>query len=329
MPALMQRARGALALPLLLAACDPAGLDLGFGAEPTGTVAVGVYLDRDGSRTLTGLDTVYQGAVVRLRPQAGGAPVATATTTLQGIATFDGVRLGDYLVTVDPASVGDSLQVADIDADSVRVTAAADQVSATARLAFPEFSVRQARLRPAGSRVSIRGVVLAGLQSFADQSSHLADTSVALRLTGLALLGGLTGNNPGDSVVVRGTLGQSNGQPVLTSGTLIRVATRPAPVGKAVSSGTAATAQNGALDADLVLVTSVTVSDTVSQGADFKVTASDGSGALVIILDSNIGFTRTQFRPTRVLSVRGVLVPDGLGGWVLKPRGTGDVTFLN
>jgi len=319
----------ALALSVTIVGCDPAGLDLGFGAESTGQVAVGVFLDRDGSRSATAFDTVYRGASVSLRPVAGGAPVATATTDAQGIANFTQLRLGDYFVTVTQASIGDSIQVSDISPDSIRVTAIANAAGVTVRLAYPESSIRQARLLPPGRRVFVRGLVLAGVQLFSDQSAHMIDTSVAIRMTGVALLGGLTGNNPGDSVVVVATTGQANGQPILTSATLTRVTPRPAPVPKAVSSGVAATAQSGVLDADFVLVSSVVISDTATVGADFRVTASDGSGSLTILLDANIGFVTSGFRPLRTMNVRGVLVPDGLGGWRLKPRGGGDVTFLN
>lgn len=315
--------------PLVLAACDPAGGDLGFGAEPTGDVAVAVYLDRDGSATPTASDTVFQGARVSLRPQGGGAPVATVTTDVQGVALFSAIRLGDYRVTVDQASIGDSLQVAKITTDSLRVAAIAPQVSATVRLAYPEVSVRQARLLPAGRRVFVRGQVLAGVQLFSDQSSHMADTSVAVRLTNVALQGGLTGNAAGDSVVVLGTVALVNGQPVLSSARVTRVATRPAPIPKPVTSAVAASAQNGALDADLVLVSSVLVSDSMTVAPHFRVVASDGSGAVTIELDVNLGIVTSGFRVGRIMNVRGVLVPTGQGSWILKPRGAGDVTFLN
>jgi hypothetical protein len=288
-----------------------------------------LYLDRDGSGTPTAPDTLFQGARVSLRPAAGGAAVQTATSTVQGIATFTSVRLGDYRVTVDPLSVGDSLQVAEIDSDSIRVSATAPQVQVAVRLAYPEVSVRQARLLPAGRRVFVRGLVLAGVQLFSDLSSHMADTSQAVRLTGVALQGGLTGNAAGDSVVVLGTVSQSNGQPVLNNARLTRVATRPAPVPKAISSALAANAQNGALDADLVLLSSVMISDSMTVAPHFRVVASDGSGAVTIELDANLGFNTTGFRVGRIMNVRGVLVPTGLGSWILKVRGGGDVTFLN
>lgn len=329
MRALMLRAAAALIPPLVLAACEPAGTDLGFGAEETGEVSALVYLDRDGSGTPTSFDTLLTNATVALRPRAGGASVATAVTDIEGVALFENVPFGDYVVTVESGVLGDSLLVAAIEEDSIRVELAAPEVAVTARLGWEEVSIREARTRASGTVVFIRGTVSSGVQIFSDLSTHMADTSLAIRMTGLTLLGNLTGHNPGDSVVVRGIIGQANGQPILTSGRIIRVATRPAPIPTSITSGVAATAQNGALDAAFINLTSVTISDTSTVAPDFRVVASDGSGAITIILDANINFNRTAFRPDRVMNIRGVLVPSGQGSWTLKPRVTGDVTFLN
>jgi len=57
------------------------------------------------------------------------------------------------------------------------------------------------------------------------------------------------------------------------------------------------------------------------------VIVSDGTGNLTVLLDGNINFPRTSFRPGRSMNARGVLVPDGVGGWVFKPRDLGDVVL--
>lgn len=324
------RLAGSLPLVALLAGCENDGSDLGFGTAPTGAVAALVFLDRDGSTTATAPDTVFKGASVVLRTLGGGASVATEATGDDGIAIFEEVPVGDYIMSVTQSSIGDSVFVADIDIDTVRVAAGAQTgVAVSVRLAFQEVSVSQARLLPAGRRVFLRGTVLSGIQSFADQSMHIADTSRAVRLLGVSLVGGLTGNNPGDSVVVLATVASANGQPVLNPSRVTRVATRPAPVPSSVTTGVAATANNGLLDGGLVQVTAALISDSSTAAPDFRVTASDGSGSLVVLLDGNLNFPTTAFRPGRSMTVRGVLVPTGQGTWVLKPRTLGDVTFLN
>lgn len=313
----------------LAAACTNAGSNLGpgGGGERTGAVSVGVYLDRDGSRTVTSLDTAFAKARVSLLIRNSTDTFKTVVSNGSGISRFLDVPLGQYTIVIDPKSVGDSIQIQAIDSTDIRVIASADTVSALARLGYPEVSIRQARTLPQGRRVFIRGLILAGVQSFRDTTSHLSDSSGALRLTRVALRGGLTGNTPGDSVSVLGLTSSRAGQPTLDLASIARFGFRPEPIPLPVGTGQAANAGNGALDAGLVQVTGAIISDTITVAPDFKVTMSDGTGSLDMILDGNISFPRTQFRPGRSLNARGVLVPNGVGGWVFKPRGLGDVTF--
>ena len=321
-------------LPLLFAtACVSAGSDLGFGPDETRTIAVIVYLDRDGSRTPTAvLDTLYRGARVALFTKGSSDTFKVATTNPFGAAYFTQVPLGQYRVDIVPSSIGDSIEVQAIrvglvDTNEVRVTFEQDTTFAEGRLGYPEFSIREARNLPTGRRVFIRGVILAGVQSFRDTTSHVTDSSLAIRLTRVALKGGLTGNNPGDSVSVLGVTSSRAGQPTLDNATISRFDTRPAPIPLPVSTGTAATASNGVLDAALVRLTSAIISDTATVSPDFRVTISDGTGSLRMILDANIPFPRAAFAPGRSMQAVGVLVPDGIGGWVIKPRGLGDIVL--
>jgi hypothetical protein len=119
------------------------------------------------------------------------------------------------------------------------------------------------------------------------------------------------------------------GQPTLDNAIISRFATRPPPTPLPVSTAAAATANGGLLDAGLVLVTGATISDSGTVAPHFQVTASDGSGNLKILLDANLNFVRSNFRPLRSMNVRGVLVPDGAGAWILKPRDGSDVQFNN
>ena len=312
-----------------VAACDNAGSDLGFQASATSAVSVDVYLDRDGSRTVTALDTVFANARVALIVVGNGDTLATAISNTLGRARFESVPLGQYRVVVVQSSIGDSIQVAAVDSSVIRLVAADTNRLVLARLGYPEVSIRAARALPAGRRVFIRGVILAGVQSFRDTTSHVADSSGQIRLTRVVLRGGLFGNSPGDSVSVLGVTSTRAGQPTLDNAAIARFAVRPPPIPLAVSTATAANAGGGALDAALVQITGATVSDSLTVAPDFRVTVSDASGNLVIILDGNIPFARGNFRPGRSLNVKGVLVPDGAGSWTLKPREVGDVVFNN
>jgi hypothetical protein len=313
---------------LLAAACSNSGSNLGPLPALTRTVQVGVYLDRDGSRTVTPLDTVFVRARVALLIRANSDTFRSALTSANGTARFTEVPLGQYTVTIDPKSVGDTVQIQAIDSTNIRVTAADSAgVGVLARLGYPEVSIRQARTLAPGRRVFIRGIILAGVQSFRDTTSHLSDSTGALRLTRVSLRGGLAGNNPGDSVSVLGLTWSRAGQPTLDLASVSRFGTRPPPIPLPVATGNASSAANGTLDAALVQITGAIISDTVTVAPDFTVTVSDGTGSLEMLLDGNIPFPRTQFRPGRSLNARGVLVPNGVGGWVFKPRELGDITL--
>ena len=329
----MRRFAPRLAAPLFLAAlaaCQNAGSDLGFAVTQTGGIFVGVYLDRDGSRTqVATIDTVFANARVALLTRSGTDTLKVVVTNAQGVAQFDEVPVGEYRITVDPGSIGDSLVVQAVDSANVRLTAGGTNPIVVVRLGYPELTIRQARALPLGKRAFIRGVVLVGVQAFRDTTSHVSDSSGQIRLTRVQLRGGLTGNSPGDSVSALGTASSRAGQPTLDLAIVSRFGTRPAPIPFSVTSAAAATANGGALDAALVQVIGAIISDSATVAPDFRATASDGSGPIKIILDANLPFARTAFRPGRSLNVTGVLVPDGAGGWNLKPRSTGDVSFNN
>lgn len=316
------------AVALLMVACDNAGVDLGFPEQETNVIVAHVFLDRDGSRSRTVLDTVYAGARVALIQRRSGDTVQTAVSDNGGLSTFRDVALGEYAIAVAAGGLGDTLQVATIDSANLTIRRGDDTTRIQVRLGYPELSVRQARAATAGKTVFLRGVVLAGVQSFRDTTSHLADSSGTIRLTNVVVRGGLAGNVPGDSVTVLGVIASRLGQPTLDHALIGRFGSRPAPLPTIVTTAVAASANAGALDAGLVQVVAAAITDTVSTLPDFKVVVNDASGPLTVMLDANIQFPRTSFIPGRRLTARGVLVPDGNGGWSLKPRDLGDATVF-
>lgn len=312
---------------LLLAACANEGSDLGFGPAPTADIAVVAYLDRDGSRTPNAIDTVYRGARIGLFVKASADTFQVGTTDATGLVRFRNLALGEYTVVVVPSSIGDSIEVQRVDTNEVRLTAATGTFDVLVRLGYPEFTIEEARQLPLDKRIWIRGKILAGVGSFSDTTSHVLDASGTLRLTRVSLRGGLVDNGPGDSVAVLGFTSLRAGQPTLDQALIGRVAFRPAPVPLTVTTSVAASANTGAMDAALVQVAEATIVSTETIGADFKVVVNDGSGPLVMILDGRHAFPRAEFETGGTLGARGVLVPDGLGSWVLKPRNVLDVTL--
>jgi hypothetical protein len=324
-----------------LAGCDNSGVDLGFGTIKTNVVRATVYLDRDGSHGISAVDTTYSGARVALLQRGTTDTVASVLTDSRGVALLTNVALGEYSVAVSPVGLGDSVLVAAIDTSivlpstnkptiDIKVSLQRDTTDVLVRLSYPELNIRQARNAVPGKRVFIRGIVLAGIQSFADRTTHIADTTdLAIRLTGVTLKGGIVSNPPGDSVTVLGLTGSLLGQPSVVQAAITRLAARPAPIPLSVSTFEAATAKGGTLDANLVRITNALISDTGSISPDYKVVVSDGTGSVTIVLDGDIlNFNLNAFVPGRHVNARGVLVPDGAGGWTLKPRDPTDVAVF-
>ena len=201
---------------LAVLGCSNAGEDLVVVVPSRAGVELIVVVDRDATGTQTPPDTVLGGARVSLRPQSGGLAIQTVTTGPAGVAEFQNVPVGDYVITVDEATIGDSL-VTGVPTP-VRLTASFDPGEVEPVLVFTGYRqvfIRQARALPQGQRVLIRGLVLAGVQSFRDTTAHVADSSSQIRLTRVTLRGNVSGSNPGDSVVVVGTVSSRAGQPTL------------------------------------------------------------------------------------------------------------------
>jgi hypothetical protein len=319
-----------LSLGVLVSAllgCSNVGGDLGVVLPSRPGVPLVVVVDRDGTGTLTAADTVLGGARVSLRPAGGGAAIQTVVSGPAGIAEFPNVPVGDYIITVDGGTLGDSL-LAGLPTP-VHLAASFDHVEAVQVFTgYRQAFIRQARATPQGQRVLVRGLVLAGVQSFRDTTAHVADSSGQIRLTRVTLRGEVTGNNPGDSVVVVGTVSTRAGQPTLDLAVITRIGFRLPPLPLLVSTAEAANATGGSLDAALVQISDAVIGETAPEGLDFRVVGDDGSGPVTVVLDAIGGFNRNAFVPGKVMSVRGVLVPDGTGKWRLKPRNPGDASVF-
>ncbi len=162
--------------------------------------------------------------------------------------------------------------------------------------------------------------------SFGDTSAYLRDAGGALRLTNAQVT---VGNfvAPGDSVRVLGTVALRDGQPVLDIARIVLLQPgTTSPSADTVTTSEAAAALAGARDADLVRIQASSVTDSATAGADYTVTVDDGSGPLVVVIDSVQGIPPTAVVPGDSLRVNGVLVPTGTGSWRLKPRVQADLT---
>jgi hypothetical protein len=324
----MTRVSRLLAASLLLAAgaCGSEG-GRSFGISATGTVFGTVTFDADGSGNVSVADSPMEGVRVRLLTPVTRDTVLRATTSATGRFRFTSVPVGSYKLVVDAASLGDSISAAGFAERDVTMLPA-DSVESDAVLSFPVLTAAQARVTALGARVFVRGVALNSLATYSDTLLHVVDTTAALRAVRVRPSSVATGDN----VRLSGRIALRDGQPVLddvsvfTLGTALNV-----PAAPILSSAAAATAAAGTRDAALVRLVDVAVVDTQTVLGSLRVTVSDGSGNLVMLLDrrADLGF-RPPFlagvwTAGRRYDAVGVLVPLSPGVWALRPRSTLDV----
>lgn len=320
-----------IALALLgAAACTNAGEKLTVPTLPNGALAVFVYFDRDGTHSSTSGDTVVVGARVALVAPGGQDTLRTALTGVNGIATFDSLPIGAYRVVIDRHALADSIGIIAGDTGTVRIVAQNDSIhpGRIVRFGYAEVSLAAARALPAGKRVMIRAIITSPLQAFRDSSAFLVDSSGTLRVAGARPHTGSAGNNVGDSVLVLGTTGQLAGQGVLIGGVFGTITVGLAPLPRITTVRDAHNALNGALDATLIQLSNVVITDTLVSGPDFILKVADPADTTVktsVLIDQLLSAPHGIFPPGRTGTFRGVLVPVGDGTWVLKPRNGLDV----
>lgn len=301
----------------LLAACENGGG--GTGVDATGTVTALVWLDRNGTEELEEIDGPVEDIRIELRRRNGSTVVSEGTTSAAGLVVLEDVPVGDYVVSVDETSIGDTLSLLRIDSTDVRVVAS-DTARVRVALTYPTMSFDEARALPQETRVFMEALALNAWSTYGDSTIHLRDTTGAIRTVRTIPVAIAAG----DSVRVLGTTSIRTGQVVLKDAGfyLLRTGTESPPA-LDVSTDDAAVARDGALDADLVAITDAAVEDTAAVATgDYRLTVNDGSGPVVVLLDANIGFSFPAAIIGRHVDVTGLLVPDeqASGRWVIKPR---------
>jgi hypothetical protein len=298
-----------------VAACVSSSDDRVLGIDATGFVGGLVYWDLNGNREFDQADQRLEGVLVTLLVSEAGGAVAGAVSDPAGEFRMRDVPVGRYHVAVDSSTFADTARVVQIDTSVVELSPS-DSASVVVTVSVPIVTVAEARSLPVGESVFVVGIALMRSGDFGDSTVHVSDTSGALRVTRIRapIL------FPGDSARFGGTISARDGQPTLDEASPFIILFGPPPEPLAVASATAATADNGQLDADLVEVVDAVVSDTGTVDTDFVITVDDGTGPLEVILDGNIPFDLEAVVPDTVVSVTGLLVPSGVGTWALKPR---------
>jgi hypothetical protein len=307
--------------------CARDSADRTLGISATGTVVGTVLFDADGSGSATAGDAPMIGVRVRLLTPIARNVVLGATTSASGAFRFAGVPVGTYVVALDSGSLGDSVVATAPAGFSVTVTPQ-DSVSVDELVSIPRYTLAAARTRPVGTRVFVTGFALHARTTFSDTLLHLVDSTGALRATRVRP----TTVAAGDVVRMRGRLALRDGQVVLDDATVYLagggVLPPSAPI---VTTGTAATASVGTLDAALVRLVDVAVVDTATVLGSLRVRLNDGSGVVTMLLDRSADaaflppYAVGAWNAGRRYDVVGVLVPSAPGIWTLRPRSVFDL----
>ncbi len=304
--------------------CSNAGQDRILAVQGTGVINGFVYFDRNGDASYDGGDTVLTGVAVHLIATGTTDTLASAKSDTVGMVHFASVPAGSITFAVDSTTLPTGgVHVLAISAPTVSV-AAGDTFNVEVRASYLQVDVPEARSIAVGTEVFVVGVALSPANVFGDSTVNMADTLAAILVTRVREPVGV-----GDSVRWLATRSSRNGEPTLDNPTPFLLGQGAATPTSAITSAVASTAQGGALDAALVQLTDVTVSDTVTvSGNRQALTVSDGSGPCTLQLDAVAGFSGVALAGDTIgatLEVTGVLVPTGTGRWFLFPRSVFDV----
>ncbi len=174
-----------------------------------------------------------------------------------------------------------------------------------------------------GTTVTIVGTVASEWATFGDSTIHIVSGTSAIRAVMTPQVFVLVR----DSVRATGVVGLLNGQRVLQSPAIFIAGTSNFLVPAAVSTASVASGFGGRRDAQLVSIAGAVVSATSATAEGLELTVSDGSGDLVILVDTDTGIDTTGLVVAADLDVVGVLVPVGGNVWRLQPRSDSDIVI--
>lgn len=316
----MRRGVGAMAL-LALAACGGTSVDTPV-VDARGTVAGVVFLDVDGSGTLSGGDVGVAGIPIRARSPNGEQSLATDVTAADGSFRLLDVPVGSVLTEVDPVILGDSLEVV---SDAAVTVAAGDTAYAPVGVTYPLYEIADLRSLPAGRSIFTAGVVLNGPGEAPGGAFHIEAGGRALRVLARPDQTAAVG----DSVRVQGRTASDLGQTALRDARIFRVDPfSRAVLADGVTASAARTADVGRLDADLVELISGTVVEVDATSEGTRLTVQDETGVVDIRLRTAQGFTGGVEVGSTVVSLVGLLVHDpSRFEWLLVPRSSPDVAL--
>jgi len=311
----------------MVACGDTSSVDL-LSIDTVGTVTAKLVLDSDGNGGANQTDPPLEGWTVELAQPAGGT-VVTGLTDADGSVLFSDVPVGLLVPALSPGDMGDTLSLIPSTAQAFTLEAG-DQVTVSPVVTLPFFTLAEARDLPPGKPLFVEGTTLNTFPTTGERNLHLKSGGSYIRV--LSVDSGTVAL--GDSVRVRARTSISEGVPTLDGKMVYRLGSATAtPVPVDLTTGEAAGARGGALDAALVKVSTADIIEVLDEEDEGVIlVVDDGSGLLTIRLRSFLDPDPDSIDPEteELESGVGLLVPVRVGAavvWELQPRSIQEVSF--
>ncbi|HEX9729015.1 MAG TPA: hypothetical protein VGA37_10965 [Gemmatimonadales bacterium] len=315
--------RSALLIAAATLACENAGVDRVLSITAAVDVTGFAYIDRNGDRNPSQGDSALGGVAIRLVPVGSRDTAARGVTAANGDFAFPQVPVGRYEVVAldNPTLFGDSISVVRIDTSLITLTPADTLgIEVAVAISFPIVTIAEARALAVGTKVFVEAIVLNQRDTFGDSTVHVVTETGAIRVTRMR-----TAVLPGDSVRLLARRERRDGHPTLDDPLVEPLGQGSAPPVERLNTVQAGSADGGRLDAALIRLIDVTISDTATVAGDYVLVVSDSLGTVDVVFDQDAGLTRTPYVPMVLIDVTGLLVPTGAGTWRIKPRTSSDV----
>ena len=290
-----------------------------------GQVSGVVYRDQNGSGVFDEGDVPLDSVAVAVAPPGSNEFAGSTVTDSTGTFTLDGIPAGTYELRTDLLDMlGDTVEVLEAPPVTYAVNSG-DTVQLRLGVTYPTLTISQVLAAPSGRRVFTQGIALNARDPFGDGVVHFQAGSTYLRTTDVerAPLGA------GDSTKVLGSTATSLGRTVLTGVTpLVLIPSAVVPLPIELTTGSAADASSGVLDAALIQIRDANIQSVtdLGQGA-YRIRANDGSGPVDIEIPGYLAHDGTDLVPGRTVTrATGLLRPASDGGdWRIHLRNSSDL----
>lgn len=326
-----RRLLGAVAAAALLVACTTE-IAPPFEIEGQGSLEGRVFFDANADGLYDPLvgDQALSGVRVTAFERGTTRVIATTTTSTTGVFRFEGMPVGSHDLFVDPASLPQG--VVCVNPVPVSVFRHETQFrSVNTRIACL-IRIDEAKLRPQGEVVNVRGVVTMapGQGRIQGDDMYIQDASGGIKIFGGALVG--SNLRIGDLVDFSGTMAAFNQEFQLTSPTINeRLGSPGAPTPLVVTTAQAAAAGGPPTHPNLgrlVRINAAQLMTTFSTGGGRNAIINDGSGAVELRFEPGVIEQTANINPLftvgRCYNVVGIIGSFN-GVAQVKPRTTADV----